>query len=184
VVVVNVAQGVLVVVVVVAPPPQHWHVWLKQNVSGKQSLLTLHPHIPAMQACPEPLDPQSESVVQLGVVVVVVVVGGVQQKPTSAGDSWRSPRLQASRILTVPLKLPFLCGFTQRTAAPAVAATMRHKKTGSAVRFMRASRGASTTGCDWLASHVSCMLMEADGAWAPLRSTSTWAFHGSNTRSV
>src|SRR5438876_1046645 len=47
---------VVVVVVVVNPPPQHWHIWLlgSQNVSGKQSVVLLHPHVPAMQTRPEP----------------------------------------------------------------------------------------------------------------------------------
>jgi hypothetical protein len=56
-------------------------------------------------------------VVTVVVVVVVVVVDGVQQKPTSAGDSCTSSGLHASRTLTAPCGVPLRDSLVHSTAA-------------------------------------------------------------------
>src|SRR5262245_22490771 len=55
------------------------------------------------------------------VIVTVVDVEAAQQKFTSAGASWTSFGLQASRTLTPPLRVPSRPGFAHRTAASAAA---------------------------------------------------------------
>ena len=92
-----------------------------------------------------PLPPQSgmpsEVVVYVGqepvVVDTLVVDVTPQQKPTWSGVSWVSPRLQASRILTPPLK-PSRDRFAQKTAASlVVAARMPIASPKAAPRVMR-----------------------------------------------
>jgi hypothetical protein len=67
-----------------------------------------------------------------------VVVDVLQQNPSASGDNWTSFGLHASRIFTVPLKVPVRDAFAQRTAP---CATTGMRSVSTAVARIRMSNG-------------------------------------------
>jgi hypothetical protein len=69
------------------------------------------------------------------VLVVVVTVVAVQQKFRSPGESCTSFGLQASRIFTVPLKVPVREGLAHSTAPCATTGTKMPKIAAATIRI-------------------------------------------------